>query len=317
MSSSIFSLAPRSAVLFRLVQPEIKPKSMNFVKQFFCNKKNHLARYTRLTSGVDKTLKFTISTLDLSKKLTNRFDPESSSLPGLSAAYTGFKDARSVLGLFNVFQGSIPGMVASVKTCHKLIKDIREEQEATSLIPASLVTSFEFSPKQAYNEIALGRKQQVTKVVENICSFLGAGTYTVTFGALRPLMLANHYGRFCSSAQMQSVGLSADALMCASHIAGIGSSVCSLMFEQTAYMQARQALTFSSERRENDSAILKEQHRGAVVASSISLVEKLLDLACDILKLVPACVQAVPGEVRAGLGMLIGLLGMYKVWRSS
>lgn len=314
MSSSIFSLAPRSTVLFRLVQPEIKSKNMHFIKQVFCDKKNHLARYSKLSSGIDKTLKFTISTLDFSKKLTSRFDPESSSLPGLSAAYAGFKDARSVIGLFNIFQGSIPGMVGSVKMCHQLIKDIRKEKEATSLISESLVISPGLTPKHTYNEIALGKKQQVTKVVENICSFFGAATYVVTFGALRPVILANQYGRFYSSSQIQPVGLSADALMCASHIAGIGSNICSLVFEQTAYFQARQALAFSLEKTKG---ILEEKHKDVIVASSVSLAEKLLDLTCDILKLVPACVQVVPGEVRAGLGMLIGLLGIYKVWRSS
>lgn len=315
MTSSVFSLGAHSRFMFKLIEPSIKPKNMSFFKQFFCDRSNHLARYTRLTTGMDKTLKFTVSALDLSRKLTARFDPESSTLPGLTAAHTGFKDARAVISLGNVFQGVIPGIVGSVKLCNKLISDIRKEREGTSLNSSPLVYFPSSKTNQAYNQIALGKRQQARKLCENILSIVGAGAYVVTFGGIRPVMLANQYGHFCSSSQTQVLGLAADSLMCASHITGIGASICSLAFEKEAYKEAKISVV-SSEIKEHYRA-LSRAHRSTLINTSVGITEKILDLACDILKLVPACARAVPGEVRAALGVLIGALGIYKVWRTS
>lgn len=320
--SSVFALASRGcSIAFRHTPPTVKPPGMNCVKQFFVSKENHLARFSRLSAGVDKALKFTISTLEFSKLMTQRFDPTSASLSGLSAAHAGIRDARSVLGLFNTFQGAIPGMVSSVKLCNQLVHDLRNNYQATSLTKSILMTTEchlqeSQMPEHRYNQIAFGRRQQISKAVESACNAIGGGTFAFTFATLRPLMLVNQYEKFLSSSQLSSVGLAADAIMCVNHIVGVGSAVASLVFEESAFATARAAIMDQSNS-ESHLQLLNIMHRTNLSNSSLTLVEKSLELSCDILKLVPACVVAVPKEVRAGIGVFIGILGLYKIWRTS
>lgn len=320
---NVFSLTSRGcSIAFHHAPLYPKAKGTNFFKQFFVNRKNHLKRFSQLSAGVDKTLKFTIASLELSKLMTQRFEPTSASLPGLSAAYTGLKDARSVLGLFNALQGSIPGMVDSVKLCNRLVHDLRHGEQATSLTNELLMTPAhcqkeKVTPENTYSNIAFGRKQQIAKAVESACGAVGAGTFAFTFAALRPVMLANQYEKFLSPQDISSVGLAADALMCVNHIVGIGSAVSSLVYEMSAFTTAKTAILKKNELRNNHIKSLNVRHRDHLTTSSLTLIEKSLELTCDILKLVPTWAVAVPKEVRAGIGVLIGALGIYKIWKTS
>ncbi|EPP34888.1 hypothetical protein CP10139811_0843 [Chlamydia ibidis] len=303
------------------VAPSASSSSSNCLKQLLFNGNNKLARFVGGTKNVDKALKLTKSVSEVVQASL-----EVSGDAGIAHATAkniagGVGTARSFIALTNAFNGALPGCIRSTKECFSHVKQCFGPSEGMEAAFANSKT-----PK-AYNKIYLNKRDHILAAVREGCSAVGSATFLATFGAVRPVLLANKLSGkqfLCSDAKTQ-LNNSVTYMMTANHAASVIGSAVGIAAERIAYERAISSLGHSSEaygwsveNRLDVEASLKQSYISEVKKAVLTILEKGLELIADIVKLVPTGLSAA-GQmiVTSSLVTVSSCVGLYCAWSKS
>ncbi|AHK63741.1 hypothetical protein [Chlamydia avium] len=306
-----------SGKILSLNTSKIRPSSTgNCLSQFLTHKGNHLSRFVGGTKNVDKVLKLAKSSAELGSHIldiTGHAEGVSSTLKNTVGALS---TTRSFISLFNAYNGAIPGCVSAVKSCYKHVKQcVSPEGNSgeTREIP--------------YNACYLTKGDHALAAIDALGSAVGASTYVATFGAVRPVLLANKlvHTPFLSSDVKQALGFSVDCMMTANHAAKVIGSAAALAYEVRAYDRANRGLdeAMSDAALDNEaymqmSDALKESHYQACKRIILTLLEKAFELLADIVKFIPMPhYSSLRLAVISGFTTISSAIGCYALWASS
>lgn len=229
-----------------------------------------------------------------------------------------------MVGLTNVLNGCIPGAVASARNCYQNFRYAfaGEKQGVVD----------ERNSGKVYNKQYLTQGEYLAAAIKSGCDFVGASTFAVTFGSLRPVLLADKltHGGLVSRHTKTNMTATCDYLMVANHAAGVVGGSIGLGLENRQFNRALSSLNAIAESYasrvvsnddqellQQDIEALKTAHKTAIKKGICGVVEKALELFLDALKLITFPItQPVTFIVRGAVGIVIGGLGMYKVWSS-
>ncbi len=309
----------------RFAVPAMKKGSQKaLLSRVFCDPGNPVSAYVNKTAGVDKALKASIAAAELTKGVILQQGGSEASLATASNVLGILKDARTVVGLTNALNGCIPGAVASVKSCYQNFR-YAFAGESQGVVD-------ERNEGKAYNKQYLTRGEYLAAAVKSGCDAVGAGTFAITFGTLRPTLLADrltHGGLICRQTKA-GVTAACDYLMVANHAAGVVGGSIGLGLENRQFSRAMASLELHAnsfaervvsldekELLQQDVEALKAAHHKAIKKGICGVIEKSLELFLDALKLIAFPItQPITLIVRGAVGLAIGGLGMYKVWSS-
>lgn len=313
--AAVINLNLRTGLNAALEIPAVGKARASFVKSFFTNSGNQVSSFLRKSSGTDKVIKVAAASSDLAAAIATRTGASGEMLEQISTAQSAFSGARTVLGLFNAYNGAIPATVDAVKQSVSLVKSLHKQDDVYSSAPKG--GRVEGGLQSPYNQVYVGRTEKVLGLGAQVCKGVGSGTYALSFGVLRTGLFANKIGGFMSSDVKTGFGKAFDVAMCANHAAGFSGSIFGLAYEKMAYQRAKKACNLEDARGAELRSLLDRAHRSVVVGHILTLFEKTLDLILDFFKLIPTIATLLPAEAKAALGILIGSIGVYKIWRTS
>lgn len=321
MASAASRAVPALSLCGRMVTlgASVKPKSQlpgNCITQFLTQKSNHLARFVSGTKNVDKALKLAKSSSELGAHILDLAGQSGDVSCTLKNTAGAISTARSFIALTNAYNGAIPGFVSSVRNCYAHLKQCfssSENEESQGEVP--------------YNACYLDRKDHVLAAVDAFSLAVGASTYVATFGAVRPVLLANKLVNkpFLSAGAKQALGSSVDYMMTANHAARVVGGLASLAYESRAFSRANQTLdeamqseNISGDAYEQMAGALKQSHVQNLKKIILNLLEKAFELLADIVKFLPLPhYSSLRLAAIAGFTTVSSAIGCYTLWTSS
>ncbi|WP_201456579.1 hypothetical protein [Chlamydia sp. 17-3921] len=300
-----------------------KSASSNCFKQFFTNKNNRLAKFVNMSSGLDKTFKCGKSVSELALGILQETGGSAEAIKLAQNSLNLTKTARDVMALGNVFNGAIPGCVTSTQKCCSLLK------QCFSSSPA-----YKYPTNDAFvlpKDFMVLRSDFALAAAKEACSAVGALTFSLSFGVLKPTLLVNKIAPtpFLGSKEKEGLGMGVSTLMAANHVSGVLGGALSIVTERRAYLRGRALLMAAPNNEEEGvscnvddiekaSQALRSSYIGGIKKAILTIIEKGLEFIADILKLIPfpmsaACNLACVGALTTGSS----LLGIYKIWQSA
>ena len=267
---------------------------------FFTCPGNKLARFVNSTKGIDKAAKAAKSAAELTASIL-----EQSGGAGTDACVTaskvakGLGDARTVIALGNVFNGSVPSTIQSARNCFSHLQAAaRNNAEGTC---ANL------------KDVCVSHKR---RAVAEACSAVGGAAYIAAFGAIRPMLFVNKVlaKPFLSSKAKESLGASVSYIMAANHAASVLGAAVSISAERADCEERCARIWCESEEL---CAIAAEQARTStrIKYKVLSLIEKALECVADLFKLVPLPISCgIRAIVAAGCTLTSSIIGLVTFW---
>ncbi|MEG0037472.1 MAG: hypothetical protein RR519_01160 [Victivallaceae bacterium] len=306
--------------LVQLSLPELRGSGS--VKTFFTSSTNKLSSFINRTKGVDKAVKAAAAVTELSRVIAMRTGA-AEAVAGASTALGLFTDARSVIGLANALNGSIPAMVDSGKNCKTLVMGLIKKQSFVAIGAKEDPQDGNESRVSIvdYNRLYCGRGEMALGLVDHACGLVSSATYVTAFGPVRGTLFANRCSSFMAPPVKQGFSQAFNWLMAVNHAAGLIGSSCALVHENKAYRRVLESCDLVAESGEALDVTarprLKMVHQYFIIGHVVNLMEKLMEMILDIFKIIPSIVSILPLEAKAALGVLIGFIGLYKIWRTA
>lgn len=286
----------------------------NCFSQFFTNGNNHLSRFVKTSAGLDKTAKLGRAVAEMTQGILQETGGSESAVKTAKNIVDCTKVTRDVMGLGNVVGGVIPNIISNVRKCYSLMRQsfsARAEFDPSNkeLPPNALYTKSDFRLAAA----------------KTVCDLISGTTFAVTFGGLKPTLLANKVAGnpFLSSEAKASLGTGISILMTANHAAGVVGGGLSIIRERRAYQRCLERLNQKEVgQEESGSAQEVQAMRSSYVKRLrniiLTIIEKALELVADFLKLIPwpmsaACNLACVGAITTASSSL----ALWKVWQST
>ena len=272
------------------------------VKAFFTHPGNKLARIVNSTKGVDKIAKTAKAASEFTASvLEQTVGAEADSFISATKFAKGFGDARTVIALGNIFNGSLPGAVQNAKSVFSHIRAAKRGEDEDS------------------EDGCVSHKRRAAAAA---CGFVGSVTYLTTFGMIRPALLVNKLlaKPFLSSGAKDGLGQSVGYIMAANHAAtvlGAGLSIsaeradCQARCERLAHENGQELL--GEVDGQNQGKIAKEKAKSLtrIKYAILTMIEKFLECVADVFKLVPLPItQCVRAIVAAGCTLTSAVIGL-------
>ncbi|WP_348664149.1 hypothetical protein [Chlamydia vaughanii] len=291
----------------------------NCIQQFCFRGDNHLARFVANTKNLDKAFKFAKSVSEFSCGVIEGAGAKGVALDTAKNVTGALGLTRNVVGLANVMNGCVPGLVKSSKSCFEHIKQCFAHPEGYNLGSVER--------PMPYNKLFLTKGDHALMAVKEGCSAIGAATYIATFGVSRPILLANKLAgkSFLSEGAKAGLGDSVNYMMTANHAAGVIGGVAALAYESRAYTRASDGVLgvaqdeqISPEVFQQVSQELKTSHAAALKKIILGILEKAFEFLADLVKLIPFPFSAPTRlAVTAGFVTISSGIGLYSVWSNS
>ena len=286
----------------------------NCFSQFFTNGTNHLSRFVKTSAGLDKTAKLGKAVAEMTQGILQETGGSDSAVKTAKNIVDCTKVTRDVMGLGNVVSGVIPSIISNARKC-------------CSLMRQSFSARAEFDPsnKEPSPNALCTKSDFRLAAAKTVCDLIGGVTFAITFGGLKPALLANKVAGnpFLSSAAKASLGTGVSILMTANHAAGVVGGSLSIIRERRAYQRCLGRLNQKEGgQEESGSAQEVQAMRSSYVKRLrniiLTIIEKALELVADFLKLIPwpmsaACNLACVGAITAASSSL----ALWKVWQST
>lgn len=286
----------------------------NCFSQFFTNSNNHLSRFVKTSAGLDKTAKLGKAVAEMTQGILQETGGSESAVKTAKNIVDCTKITRDVMGLGNVVGGVIPSIISNARKCCSLMRQsfsARAEFDPSNkeLSPNALYTKSDFRLAAA----------------KTVCDLISSTTFAVTFGGLKPTLLANKVAGnpFLSSEAKASLGTGISILMTANHAAGVVGGGLSIIRERRAYQRCLERLNQKEVGQEESCSAQEVQAMRSSYIKRLrniilTIIEKALELTADFLKLIPwpmgaACNLACVGAITTASSSL----ALWKVWQST
>ncbi|WP_370913606.1 CT529 family inclusion membrane protein [Chlamydia pecorum] len=286
----------------------------NCFSQFFTNGNNHLSRFVKTSRGLDKTAKLGKAVAEMTQGILQETGGSESAVKTAKNIVDCTKVTRDVMGLGNVVGGVIPNIIRNARKCCLLMRQsfsARAEFDPSNkeLSPNALYTKSDFRLAAA----------------KTVCDLISGTTFAVTFGGLKPTLLANKVAGnpFLSSEAKASLGTGISILMTANHAAGVVGGGLSIIRERRAYQRCLERLNQKEVGQEKSGSAQEVQAMRSSYVKRLrniilTIIEKALELVADFLKLIPwpmsaACNLACVGAITTASSSL----ALWKVWQST
>jgi hypothetical protein len=275
------------------------------VHAFFTRPGNKLARIVNSTKGIDKSAKVAKSTAELTASIL-----EQTGGAGTDAHVTAAKvskalgDARTVMALGNVFNGSVPATIQSARSCLAHLRAAGKEEETCSKV----------------KDLCVSHRR---RAAAEACNVIGGATYVTTFGAIRPTLLVNKLlaKPFLSSQAKEGLGASVGYIMAANHAASVLGSALSISAERADCEERCDRIRCSEDGEICEgnklTAISEEKARSWTLIKYrfLTMIEKLFEMVADIFKLIPLPIShGIRAIVAAGCTLTSAVIGLGTFW---
>lgn len=268
------------------------------VRGFFFNPKNQSVRFVGKTKTIDKILKCTKATAELTGGILQLQGAGGAPASIVAANVAGaVGEARTVLGLFNVYHGIIPVTVRAVNSCFANIKQLCVGADLSS---------------QEKGWLGLDAVKEAGTAILGL-SVIG------TFGVSRPVLFANKLADkpFLDKVTQAKFKESVPIMMAIGHAGGLLSGSISTVMAAKAYRDkycGQHAVV-----PENDEQLqIHRKYLKAIKLAFLSAFEKFFELLADLAKLIPLGMSAtVQGVIASALVVSSCCVGLYRAWTTA
>lgn len=244
---------------------------------------------------IDKIFKTADPIFDLAEEVAKSHDASIDVIQGLGKGRELARAGRDATAFFNIFQGAIPSLIRSVKNVIVLLKALRKGKDGVLKKPAK-------GEKPQYNEIATTPAEKRWSLVENVGKIVGGASFVVGFGVCRPIGTVEKYISRNIDPTAKEIGKAFPTVMLVTHVSGVVSSTCGLVFQQLAYDRAIASNNYKADD-------VTKEYRKKMLENGVALSQKSIELVNSTLYHVGT---VVPAAARISLNLAAGLLSVVK-----
>jgi hypothetical protein len=226
---------------------------------------------------LDKICKAMITVLEATEAIAKWQGGSDELINGIGNGREGFKVTRDFLGLFNIFNGVIPALYSNVRHAVLLAHNVvftSDEIYALKPIPDKING---VSPVMKHNEVAINFWEKIIVLIEQVGKGLGALTFIVGFGFLKPVANYEKYINQNINETASKIGKAFPTAMKVNHISGFIGNGAALIFNNLAYNRAQEAIQQITTQK--DSEVYYEK----MVENGVGFVLKGLETVNDFL----------------------------------
>ena len=265
------------------------------IHSFFTDSRNRFSEKCSNIGFLDKILKTADPIFDLAEVIAKSHDAPTHVIGGIGKGRDLARTGRDATAFFNIFQSGIPSLVQSVKNVGALLEGLRDGSTAKLKEPE------EDKPLQ-FNEVAVTEAEKKWALAEQFGKVVGGISFIVGFGACRPIGSVEKYITRDIDPTASKIGKAFPTVMLVTHVSGVLSSTCGLVFQQLAYDRAMKGTVT-----EKQTAAYSKK----MLENGVTLSQKVLECVSSILL---HAGTAVPAGVRIPLNLAAGLLSVAKEW---
>lgn len=286
---------------------------------YVTNPESHPARFFKSSEGRDKVLKFADPIFSLSYEIGKATGASESTLEGIGKGRSLAKAGRDAHSFLNIFAGVIAALVLNMINIWNLMKGlvgaadvVPLKREVSAATDSEGKKTYRYHKEEKgkttdrpakYNEIAVGKAEQLFALGANFGKGTGAATYTLGFGVCRPIANIEKYCGVKFGERAHKFGQAFQTVMTVCHIGGIVGNSSELIYQSLAFDRV------VSDRGDIQAAYQELSKKS--LESTVGLAEKSFEFMQDIGHFSGV---AAPLWFSIPTGLLIGFFGCYKEW---
>ncbi len=256
---------------------------------------------------IDKVLKAADPVMDLAHVIATNNGATEDTLKEITNTRHMVKTGRDVVAFFNILNGIILDVINRTKVVVALVMNFcaNTPEENIDLKEKRKKDGRELPLE--YNQVAVGRDEQMAAAVENFGKVVASITYIGAFGVCRPIANVEKHITKNVHPTASNIAKAFPTVMMVNHIGGIIGNSGGLVYQHLAFHRRKEE-PFRDQQAFDD--VQLEYHR-KMFENSLGMVEKTLEFANDIFLHAKV---TLPAWARLPINLTIGFSCLANSW---